>query len=74
MTCPRPRPGTALSGAFLCLALALPRPVAAQVVTPAPASAATVPAAPGTAVQLSPFEVSTDRDTGFAAALPWMSL
>ncbi|PAW77161.1 MAG: hypothetical protein B9S27_08405 [Opitutia bacterium Tous-C8FEB] len=68
MPCPCPLRGALSSVAFLGLALVLPRPLAAQAVAPAPAPAATVTAPPEAALRLSPFEVSTDRDTGFAAA------
>ncbi|MBM3865511.1 MAG: hypothetical protein FJ381_06380 [Verrucomicrobia bacterium] len=68
MPCPCPLRDALSSSALLSLALLLPRPLAAQAVAPAPAPAATVSAPPEAAVRLSPFEVSTDRDTGFAAA------
>jgi outer membrane receptor protein involved in Fe transport len=68
MPCPYPFRGALSSSALLSLALVIPRPLAAQVVAPAPAPTVTVPAPPEAAVRLSPFEVSTDRDTGFAAA------
>ncbi len=56
-----PTPSTLRS--FLLLLTALP--LAAQTVTPPPTSSSSAPTA---AVTLSPFEVRTDKDTGYAAS------
>ncbi|MEN9813050.1 MAG: hypothetical protein RL479_1736, partial [Verrucomicrobiota bacterium] len=68
MPCPSSLYSAFFSGTFLAFTLVLPRSLPAQVVAPAPVPTVTVPAPPEAAVRLSPFEVNTDRDTGFAAA------
>ena len=51
------------------LLLLLPAPLGAQAIAPAPTSPPAPRSVPAEgAIQLSPFEVNTDRDTGFAAA------
>ena len=54
-------------GRYLLALLLGPTLALAQAVAPAPVIKATEKAPPGDAVMLSPFEVNTDRDTGFAA-------
>ncbi len=68
----RPRPASLGAGTAVLLALSLAAsvaPLAAQTASAAtPAASASSASAQDDTVKLTPFEVSTDKDTGFAAA------